>query len=47
MFGMICNCLPLTGSKVVSRRETVVETFNLHVGPWIDDGNAIVIGKAR
>jgi len=33
--------------KVVSRRETVVETFNLHVGPWIDDGNAIVIGKAR
>ena len=32
--------------KVVSRQETVVETFNLTVGPYIDDGSGIIIGKA-
>lgn len=32
--------------KVVSRQETVVETFNLTVGPYIGDGNGIIIGKA-
>jgi len=32
--------------KVVSRTETVAETFNLSVGPYIDDTNQIIIGKA-
>ena len=32
--------------KVVSRTETVAETFNLTVGPYVDDTNQIIIGKA-
>ena len=33
--------------RVVSRKETVEETFHLKVGPYVDAGNKIVIGKSQ